>query len=142
MTYYSVIVLGGYLFWFVQAPLPRYGKIWIVLLFTLPMGEIVEHSVEKGIITINGLVGITIPTLMAIVMLIPVIKCTVINNNWIKRADYRIYDSVCYQVDSVNIYAPNEGNLSGYHMSPASEQIRTEIYLHEPGDVSKGFGDN
>ena len=136
------IVLGGYLFWFVQAPLPRYGRIWIVLLLTLPMGEIIKHIVEKGIIKINGIVGMVIPTLMVMVMMMPGIKGAVFNNNWIKQADYRILDSVCYQVDGVNIYAPKEGDLSGYHMFPASEKIRTGIYLREPGDVSKGIGAN
>ena len=136
------IVLGGYLFWFVQAPLPRYGRIWIVLLLTLPMGEIIKHIVEKGIIKINGIVGMVIPTLIVMVMMMPGIKGAVFNNNWIKQADYRILDSVCYQVDGVNIYAPKEGDLSGYHMFPASEKIRTGIYLREPGDVSKGIGAN
>ena len=104
-------------YWFLSAPLVRYGYAYVILPFLVAFGYYLGKW-EKGF-----------PILLTLCILFILYKMTAVgiivysdrlSPFYIKQQDYEEYEVTSYEVDGVTLYAPVNGDQTGYECFPSA----------------------
>lgn len=120
--YAGVTVLGAglvnLLFWFFSAPHMRYGEPYIYVLVAMVLG-MSWRWIKKPLSV--AMAAILLPLLVQYGM-----GCTGLadmeSKHWVFQPYYNSWQATQYPVDNVQIWKPDEGDLSGYFAFPATPQ--------------------
>jgi len=109
-----------FLFWLFTSPLMRYGCLYVYLTAAVFIGEVCVRL--SGNRVFRNIVAAAIVLLMTYkgVMLVGEICSEYRNDTWIMQQDYDNYQVYEYNIDGVTIYAPSEGDRTGYDAFPSS----------------------
>lgn len=114
-----VTMSACFLLWFLGAPSPRYGLIYMAFLPLLILGEAAAR------LKLSEAIKWTAPLVMAVWMIFslqPMIKGA-LAQEWIYKkrcADYDNLDCVVYMLDNQAIYVPERGDQAGYYAFPST----------------------
>ncbi len=146
--YILAILLIGTVFWFVSAPLVRYGYVYLLMLPAFTVGFILTEYMEKAAISIRG-AKIHIANIIFIILLLGTVifrgKSLVADiirtadyDYYIKQQDYIDGNAFNYEIEGVKIYVADDSGQIGYYKFPSSPGVREDIELRGE-DLSKGF---
>ncbi len=137
------MVLGSVLFWFVSAPLIRYGLAFLICFPFVMLGEILEINREKHEAWQKGRFIVCLLILSGFVLykgtqLGKAVARQIGQPYYLTQQDYGHYETEANEVDGVTIYTPVEGNQCGYDAFPSAPEIFEGLHLL--GDeVKDGF---
>ena len=137
-------VLVSYLFWQLQAPLLRYGYVYVLLTIVITIGIIKTMLSES----INSIKLLKLSNMMVIICIIILAAAKTASlagymysvsdkPHYVKQQDYGIYPLENYEVDGVTFYYPKSGDRAGYEYFPAVPR-KTEI-IFRGVDITEGF---
>lgn len=119
----SLVMLSNVLLWFLGAPSPRYGGIYLALLPLLAAGT-AAGKLCKGQREVSALLARTAPAIMAVFAvcsLFPMVKGAFAASWNVKRcADYDFLPCTEYILEGQTIYVPEQGDQAGYHAFPST----------------------
>ena len=117
---------GCFLFWLTNAPLVRYGFIFIGLCAAVLLGngytmlqQKFPQTMYRGFLVL--LVGFT---LWKTVSLGRQIKKDYVNNYWLCQKDYDNMPVESYEINGITFYYPQSGDRAGYDAFPSSDRKR------------------
>ncbi len=136
-------VLASVLFWFVSAPLIRYGLAFLICFPFVMLGELLEINKEKHEAWQKGrFIGCLL--LLSLFLLYKGVQLgrTVLRQigqpYYLSQQDYGHYETEANVVDGTTIYTPLEGNQCGYEAFPSAPEIFEGLHLLGDG-VEDGF---
>lgn len=117
---------GCFLFWLTNAPLVRYGFIFIGLCTAVLLGngyvllqQKFPHALYRGFLVL--LMGFA---LWKTVSLGRQIKADYVNDYWLCQKDYDNMSVESYEIDGITFYYPQSGDRVGYDAFPSSDRKR------------------
>ncbi len=129
-------LLCSTVFWFLNAPLIRYGCVFVYLFAFVPVGMAAEHLLKKeekkrpnGKMTLRRLCAAAV-ALFLCYKLAATGKEQILqfrNRYWLCQEDYNQYETASYEIDGYTFYYPTTGDQAGYDpfpSSPTKAQIR------------------
>lgn len=131
-----------FLFWLINAPLIRYGFIFIGLCSAVLAGNIYVRLQEKSPLLQYRcfLTILCLFTLWKTVSMGRQISRDYVNDYWIVQEDYENFPVESYEVDGVPIYYPQSGDRVGYEAFPASDRKRDIVLRGQT--IADGFRAN
>lgn len=132
-------------FWFISAPLIRYGIVYALLTAAIVCGRVI-------IIIYNRLRLRTADTVLKCFIAIFSIwfiykgmylvkdDATRFDSKWLTaQQDYGIYEVSYYEIDGVTFYYPTEGDRAGYEPFPSSDRNKSGQIEFIAGTLESGF---
>lgn len=118
---FTVTVLLSLAFWFVTAPLMRYGIVYLMIVTAVCAGEIIKRkqSVNFNRIISVVLILISIPVCWNYISKVGTL-CEAEPGLWVKQEEYPAWPAVQRQVGNLTIWVPEEGDLLGYFAFPGT----------------------
>lgn len=132
------IIALGFLFWFVSAPLVRYGYAYLIILPLLTFGMLVLKFLNKRKATIVGIVVIAVIGAMKTKGLVYDIARTVGMNYYVRQQDYIDGDATYYEIDGIKVYVADDAGQIGYYKFPSTPEVKQNIALRSD-DLRNGF---
>jgi hypothetical protein len=134
----------GLLMWFCTAPLPRYGIVYLLLLPAIFGGSLRKaKSKKKRYKEDLSWIIFAVGTISAAYF------CSISLNTYFTRfegidlvepSDYRLYDLKLFEWEEIIVYAPNNGDRTGYHYFPATNYYdRLNFITLRTGELKDGF---
>ncbi len=123
-------------FWFLNAPLIRYGCVFVYLLAFVPVGMAAEYLLKKEERTTKGRRKWRC-LCMAAIGLFMCYKLLATgkeqigqfqNGYWLCQQDYNQYAVASYEIDGYTFYYPTQGDQTGYAPFPSSP-VKAKIRL-------------
>lgn len=134
-------ILTSLLFWFVTAPLDRYGAVYFMIVIAAAIGEILEwrwNAVMNRLADISALLAMIV--LCGIYMGRLEVVYTTERAYFVRQPDYPEWPAAQYSVDEVMIWVPIEGDRIGYSAFPSAPLKRELRGLHLRGEsLREGF---
>ncbi len=131
---YSVMAVGT-IFWFVSAPLVRYGYAYLIIVPCFVFGYLLcKTNIAQYAFIICALSVIVLKGKG----LISDIITTVSEPYYALQKDYIDGDAYTYEVDGVTIYVPTEFGQIGYYKFPSSP-TENEHFSLRTDDIKDGF---
>jgi hypothetical protein len=134
---FMAVSLGGLLFWFISAPLMRYGEVYFFIMMAIALGE--WKCVPK-----TKLLGYGVPVLLLLFGIMYYHQVGTLleydKTDWLTQPDYLSWPSSQYDVDGWYIWLPDNGDQAGYFAFPnaASEQQLNTLRLRGTS-LKEGF---
>ncbi|MCI9321324.1 MAG: hypothetical protein HFH05_14860 [Lachnospiraceae bacterium] len=109
---------AGLIFWFVSAPLIRYGAVYLWVLPALLSGEFCAR--QKGTRLPQACAAVIVLAGVALLL-----KTTAFYGGipWIRPVEYSYCDVNQEQLDGLIIYVPQSGDAAGYHFFPSTPYL-------------------
>lgn len=131
----SSCIISCILFWFIFAPLIRYGRVYLFLLPMYLIGKGLEVIKDENIVVVLMVMLITY-------FITPLISSgtNIQQAYWIKCGDYSLKE--CYSVDvgNLQIYLPATGDVTGYHYFPSTHSPKALETIEPRGEsFAEGF---
>lgn len=143
-----VILMIGTVFWFISAPLIRYGYAYLIILPSLTVAFICRKYASKPLCKIKDMdISIMNMTFLALLCGTLVFKGKGIVEDiirtyrwdyYIKQQDYIDGEAFTYEISGVKIYVATDGGQIGYYKFPSSPVVREDIELRGDG-LKEGF---
>ncbi len=119
-------LLFSTIFWFLNAPLIRYGCVFVYLTAFVPVGMVAEYLLgkeeEKGKYLLHILclaaVGLFLCYKLAATGREQIRQFQ--NRYWLYQEDYHSYETAVYEIDGFTFYYPTQGDQAGYDPFPSS----------------------
>lgn len=134
-------VAASFSFWFLSAPLIRYGYVYALLLIALYWGEIIcsiferIHSLRLDSILYYGVLAACV---LKCLMLGPYVISYSKQPYYMMQQDYGHYEVTSVEVDGQVIFVPVEGDRTGYDIFPTTPNVRENLSLRT-SNVKDGF---
>ena len=138
-------MIASLAFWFISAPLIRYGIVFALLTAAIICGRVV-------IIIYNRVRLRTADTILKCFVAIFSIwfiykgmylvkdDATRFNSKWlIAQQDYGTYEVATYEVEGTIFYYPTEGDRAGYDPFPSSDKNKSGQIEFIDGSLESGF---
>lgn len=127
-------------FWFFTAPHMRYGEPYIYVLVAMALGAAAGVAKKKA----AGAIGAAATFAVAVFLVqygAGLSKLSELETkHWIRQPDYLAWPAERYQIQNVEIWAPEEGDLIGYFVFPATSQKKQLKTLELRGEsFREGF---
>ncbi|MCM1412630.1 MAG: hypothetical protein NC305_19120, partial [Lachnospiraceae bacterium] len=140
ILWFVFTVAAGFVLWFIAAPLPRYGSVYVAMMPLLAIGKLLSReSVRKRI---SGGKTALMVTAVVSYCIHPILYYAV-DGDWkhLRRsANYAEYDCVEYELDGEIIYVPEKGDQAGYFAFPSTPYAaRLDLIELRGEDISGGF---
>lgn len=118
---FTATVLLSLAFWFVTAPLMRYGVVYLMIVTAVYAGEIIKRkrSVNLNRIISAVLILISIPVCWNYISKMGTLR-EAEPGLWVKQEEYPAWPAVQRQVGNLTIWVPEEGDLLGYFAFPGT----------------------
>jgi hypothetical protein len=134
---FMAVSLGGLLFWFVSAPLMRYGEVYFFIMMAIALGE--WQCAPK-----TKLLRYGVPVLLLLLGIMYYRKVGSLleydRADWLTQPDYLNWTASQYDVDGWYIWLPEEGDQVGYLAFPNTSSAKQLKTLRLRGDSLKdGF---
>jgi hypothetical protein len=134
---FMAVSLGGLLFWFVSAPLMRYGEVYFFIMMAIALGE--WQCAPK-----TKLLRYGVPVLLLLLGIMYYRKIGSLleydRADWLTQPDYLNWTASQYDVDGWYIWLPEEGDQVGYLAFPNTSSAKQLKTLRLRGDSLKdGF---
>ncbi len=132
-------VAAGTVFWFISAPLIRYGYPYLIILPLLCAGHFLLidkkiHRIETVCFTVL-FIGIC---LIRVRGLVQDITRTVGWQNYVNQQDYIDGDADSYEIDGITVYVAKDAGQIGYYKIPSTVEERHDFSLRGE-DLADGF---
>jgi len=146
---YLIFILAiGTVFWFVSAPLIRYGYAYVLILPLINLGYFMTQSNnEIRQIHIANTVSFASFSFVILALGIVAVKGKDLIGNIARTIEYPYYihqqdyidgEATTYTIDGITIYVAEDAGQIGYYKFPASPEVKTDIKLRGD-DLSSGF---
>ena len=140
---FIITVVSQLIFWFMTAPLIRYGIVYLMIVIAVAIGGLYKRI---RITCMDRLmdIGVALAMILLLGLYVWVGKLAAPfgaeHAYWVNQADYQSWPSTQYQVDHALIWVPNEGDRVGYSAFPAAPEEESLQGLHLRGESFKeGF---
>ncbi len=138
---FIITVLLSLAFWFVTAPLMRYGIVYFMIVTAVFTGEM---NKRKRNVNINRIVSAALVLVMIPVCWSYISKLGTLPEMepglWVKQEQYPAWPAVERQVGNVTVWVPEEGDLLGYFAFPGTSARKQLPNLGLRGDgFREGF---
>lgn len=138
---FIVTILISLLFWFVTAPLDRYGAVYFMIVIAAAMGVILEWRWNAAM---NRLMDLSALLVMVVLCGIYMGRLEVVYATerayFVRQPDYPEWPIVQGQIDDVVVWVPEEGGSTGYSAFPSAPDKKRLEKIHLRGDGFKeGF---
>lgn len=122
-------------FWFLTAPLARYGAVFLYLLPLYLIGKILEHMKYQTVAT-------TVMVILGTYYISPLVRVG-LDMKWsypVVCADYDLRDCELVEIDGSYMYIPINGDQTGYYAFPSTPYKSVLESIELRGDsFSEGF---
>jgi len=142
---YIMLVLGlGTIFWFISAPLVRYGYAYLIILPLFCVGYFICNISIKVHMDRGKMESIVLMlSLLAIVLLktkglITGIYQRIGYDYYLRQQDYIDGEAHTYEIDGITVYVADDAGQIGYYKFPSSVEEKDNIKLIGE-DLSGGF---
>lgn len=136
-------VLISLMFWFIAAPLPRYGAVYLMIVTAIAVGGICGKLSTGGMkrLVSAGVILVMTPLLLLYVYVAKLATPSDIERlDWLRQTEYRDWPASQYSVDGAMIWVPDEGDRIGYSAFPSAPLKEKLDGLHLRGDsLKEGF---
>lgn len=137
---FMATILISLLFWFVTAPLDRYGAVYFMIVIAVAIGEILKWRWNAAM---NLLADISAVMVMAILCGIYLSRLEVVYTTerayLVKQPDYLEWPMEQRQIDDAVVWVPKKGDQGGYEPFPSTPH-RNPGKIHMRGKSFKeGF---
>lgn len=130
-------IAASYIFWQLSAPMLRYGYAYVLLMFSLTIGILIQKLYENPAFCKIFMVFMVLFIVSRFVPLIRHINNELGKSYYVKQQDYGKYDLDSFEVNKVRFYYPLNGDRVGYDSFPA---IPRKININFIGnDIEDGF---
>lgn len=138
---FIVTILLSLLFWFVTAPLDRYGAVYFMIVIAVGMGEICRWKWSAAMNVLTDMAAIIVMmVLCGIYMRRLETVYTTEREYVVRQPDYLEWPVAGQQVDNVTVWVPTEGDQTGYSAFPSAPNKKSLQKLHLRGEGLKdGF---
>lgn len=133
----SIVIIAGALFWFLSAPLIRYGYAYIIILPTLAGGILIKRFYRPWMDRIIYSI-IVIFLLTRVWNMAGQMAGNIKLPYYIKQMDYEDMPATTYEVGGVTIYVGTDTGQIGYYKFPASPVVEDKLALRGDG-LEDGF---
>ncbi len=119
-------LLFSTIFWFLNAPLIRYGCVFVYLTAFVPVGMVAEYLLgkeeEKGKYLLHSLCLAAVGLFLCYKLLATGREQIRLfqNRYWLCQEDYHSYETAAYEIDGFTFYYPTQGDQAGYDPFPSS----------------------
>lgn len=131
---YIGTILVSLLFWFLTAPLDRYGAVYFMIVIAAACGVVLEW---KWNAVMNRLADMSALLIMVVLCGIFLGRLEVVYTTerayLVRQPDYPEWPVVQRQIDDAVVWVPEEGDSAGYAAFPAAPQKPKKIHLRGEG---------
>ena len=138
-------LIGCLLFWFLSAPLIRYGVVYVWLVPSVILGRMFIMGFNRlG----QNVKAVLMKALMALFMMFLLYKGVNLvlddagrfNTGYLaEQQDYGTYDTATFEMNGVTVYYPTEGDQIGYYPFPAATHDLTGEVEFIGNSIEEGF---
>ena len=136
-------IIVSLLFWFITAPLPRYGVVYFMIVTAITVGGKCRKlsDVGKNRFVDMAAVLVMLPLLILYVFVAKLAKPSdLAQMSWVSQTGYQDWPALQYPVDQALVWVPVEGDRIGYSAFPSAPLEEKLQGLHLRGDSFKdGF---
>lgn len=134
-------ILISLLFWFMTAPLDRYGAVYFMIVIAVVIGELCGWKWSAAMNVLTDMAAIVVMVVLCgIYMGRLEVVYTTEREYVVRQPDYPEWAVVSQQIDNVTVWVPKEGDQAGYSAFPSAPNKMGLQKVHLRGDSMKeGF---
>lgn len=140
----EAVLCIGFVFWLLTSPLMRYGCLYVYLCDALLWGGMIgripaDHKTVRFAVSIALLLLCMYKGIMFAAETARAYR----SDTWIRQQDYETFDVHAYEIrgdgTTVTVYAPDEGDRTGYDPFPSSPWDVSDTVMLRGSDIRAGF---
>ena len=142
--YTEAVLCAGFVFWLLTSPLMRYGCLYVYLFDAVIWGGMLcRMGIRSNTIRFAFYAALIILGMYKSIMFAAETARAYRPDTWIRQQDYDGFDVHSYTISgdgtAVTVYAPDEGDCTGYDPFPSSPWEMSDTVTLRGSDIRDGF---